>query len=99
MGSLGEYHAGRKLEVGKALEKAGAMVVLLSPAAASSDSVKREIDYAITSRRFRERLIPVLVKRTAGFPWVLAQLQLEQGEPSEVAKRIAKRLRAAASAN
>ena len=88
------------LEVGKALEKAGAMIVLLSPASASSDSVKREIDYAITSKRFRGRLIPVLVKQTTEFPWVLARLQLEQGDPSHVARKIAKRLRAvAASAN
>jgi hypothetical protein len=88
------------LEIGRALEESGAMIVLLSPASAKSDSVKREIEYAITSKRFRERLIPVMVKRTTGFPWVLSQLQIEQGEPSDVAKRIAKRLRAvAASAN
>lgn len=88
------------LEIGRALEKSGAMIVLLSPASAKSASVKHEIEYAITSKRFRERLIPVMVKPTAGFPWVLSQFQFEQGEPSDVAKRIVKRLRAvAASAN
>jgi hypothetical protein len=87
------------LEVGKALEKSGAMIVLLSPASAKSDSVKREIEYAITSKRFRKSLIPVMLRQTTGFPWVLSQLQFEQGEPSEVAKRIAKRLRTAATSD
>jgi len=81
------------LETGKALEKAAAMIVLLSPAATRSESVKREIEYALTSKRFDERLIPVLVKPTTGFPWVLSQIQFEQGQPGEVAKRVARRLK------
>ena len=86
------------LESGKALEKAQAMIVLLSPASGRSDAVKHEIDYALSTKRFRERLIPVMVKRTKRFPWILAELQIEQGEPSDVAKRIAKRLRTASAA-
>jgi len=87
------------LEIGKALEKSDAMVVLLSPASARSESVKREIDYALTSKRFHERLIPVMVKQTTKYPWVLADLVIEKGEPNEVVKRIAKRLRATSSMN
>jgi hypothetical protein len=35
------------LELGKALQKAQAMVVLLSPSALTSPSVQREIEYAL----------------------------------------------------
>jgi len=81
------------LETGKALEGANAMVVLLSPAAAKSEGLKREIDYALTSKRFKHRLIPVIVKPTAKIPWILQRLRPETGDPSSVSKRIVRRLK------
>ncbi len=81
------------LEIGKALEDAQAMIVLVSPAAAESDELAREIDYALGTERFRNRLIPVIVKPTKKLPWILDRLKPEKGEPSEVSDRITERLK------
>ena len=75
-------------EVARALEESEAMVVLLTPAAASSPYVKREIEYALGAKNYSNRLIPVVVGDLKGFPmlhrpchhdelsWTLASLQM-----------------------
>ena len=72
-----EFCAGENLhmKLGKALEQADAMVVVLSPTAAASPSVRAEIEYALSSAKFRDRLIPVLVKPTEEIPWILLKQQ------------------------
>ena len=74
---VGEMCAGENLhlEVGKALARADAMVVVLSPDSAASPFVRAEIEYALSSPRFRDRLIPVLVKPTEDIPWILLKQQ------------------------
>ncbi|MBM4036318.1 MAG: toll/interleukin-1 receptor domain-containing protein [Planctomycetes bacterium] len=62
------------LETGKALEQANAMVVLLSPDAWALERVHRDIQYALTRKRFYKRLIPVLVRPTKGMPSILRSL-------------------------
>jgi len=64
------------LEVGKALDKSEAMVVLLSPQALKSDWVRQEIEFALGAPQFRGRLIPVMVKPTADIPWILKKLPI-----------------------
>ena len=64
------------LEVGKALEKSEAMVVLLSPQALKSGSVQQEIGFALGAEQFRGRLIPVMVKPTADVPWILKRFPI-----------------------
>ena len=59
------------LTYGKGLEAADAMIVLLSPDSAKSDWVRHEIEYALSSPRFRDRIFPVLVKPTEEVPWIL----------------------------
>jgi TIR domain len=81
------------LETGKALSEADAMVVLLSPAAAEADSVGRDVQYALGSERFRDRLIPVLLQPSDKIPWILRRLKGSQGTPAEVAGQISNRLR------
>ena len=82
------------LQIGKALEAAQAMIVLVSPAAAKSADLVREVEYALVERRFANRLIPVIVKPTRKLPWILDRLNPEKGSPSEVAERIIERLSA-----
>jgi len=79
------------LEVGKALERSDAMVVLLSPSSVNSPSVVSEIEYALSSSQFRERLIPVLLKPTQDVPWILRRLPLIRAtkDADETAERIA----------
>ena len=84
------------LEIGKALEKSDAMIVLISPASSKSLMVQKEIEYALTKERFQDRLIPVVVRPTSKFPWILERMQMERGEPAEVSKRILSRLKKAA---
>jgi len=59
------------LKYGKGLEASDAMIVLISPDSAKSDWVRHEIEYALSSPRFRNRLIPLLVRPTAQIPWIL----------------------------
>lgn len=59
------------LEIGKALDRANAMVVLLSPDSVASRDIRAEIEFALVSPHFRHRLIPVLVKPTDDVPWIL----------------------------
>ena len=66
-------------EVARALEESEAMVVLLTPAAASSPDVKRNIEYALGSKNYSNRLIPVVVGDlgrfpVAGVPWIVRRM-------------------------
>jgi hypothetical protein len=56
--------------IAKQLDKSDAMVVLLSPAWASSPEGRREVSYALGMPRFEGRLIPVVVEKTRDYPWV-----------------------------
>lgn len=90
------------LEIGRALESANAMILLLSPSALKSEHVRHEMEYALSSKRFRDRLIPVIVKDTPQIPWILERMMLVKGAPRQASKRILGRLTAAqasASAN
>ena len=72
----GENWAG---EVARALEESEAMVVLLTPAAAGSLDVKRNIEYALGAKNYSNRLIPVVVGGRKGFPanqlpWIVRRM-------------------------
>ena len=45
------------LKYGRALEQSDAVVVLLSPDSVKSDWVRHEIEYVLSSPKFRDRLI------------------------------------------
>ena len=66
-------------ETARALEESNAMVVLLTPAAANSPYVKREIVYALGAANFKNRLIPVVVGDPDRFPkneipWIVKRM-------------------------
>ncbi len=66
-------------EVARALEESEAMVVLLTPAAASSPDVKRNIAYALGAKNYSNRLIPVVVGGLERFPaaevpWIVRRM-------------------------
>jgi len=60
----------------KALKTSDAMVTLISPASGRSPRVAREIEFAITQPRYQQRLIPVLLRPTKNYPWILERLNL-----------------------
>ena len=77
-------------DMGRALERADAIVVLVSPASMKSAWVRREIQFALGQEKFEDRLIPVLIRRTPSgeIPWILRDLQWAKGDAAQVAKQI-----------
>jgi hypothetical protein len=62
-------------EIDKALNSSKAMIVLISPASMESKEVRREIESALLSRNFANRLLPVYVKPADDVPWFLRTLK------------------------
>jgi hypothetical protein len=84
------------LEMGKALEKSDAMIVLWSPEAAASRWVHHEIGYALGSPKFEGRLIPVVLRPTDNFPWILQSMDVMRASPrSSDLDKVVQRLRSA----
>ncbi len=83
------------LKYGKALENSDAVVVLLSPDSVKSDWVRHEIQYALSSPQFRDRLVPVVVRPTDEIPWILRKMKVIRATQNadETARRIADALR------
>lgn len=81
--------------IGDALEESRAMVVLVSPDSMRSESVRREIEYAMGDPKFEGRLFPVEVRRTTKIPWILRKLRkFEPGEsPAKISQAIASALK------
>jgi hypothetical protein len=63
------------LAVGKALQRSDAMVVLLSPDAVDSQSVRNDVSFALSSPKFEGRVVPVIVRPTKDIPWFLETLK------------------------
>ena len=65
-------------EIGRALKRCDWFIVVLSPQAARSVWVQRELAYALNERRFRRRIVPLLHKpcKLKRLSWTLPALQL-----------------------
>ncbi len=64
------------LALGRAIADSDALVVLLSPDALASEWVQREIEYALTEQRYKNRVVPVVVRPTRNVPWILRNFQM-----------------------
>jgi TIR domain len=94
--SAGENWA---LAVGKALNEADALIVLLSPDAMKSERVTKELEFALGNQRFEGRLIPIEIKATRDKPWILKELQLiRAASPAAAGQAALERLGAKAGA-
>lgn len=89
----------------QALRGSDAMVVLLTPDGVQSEQVRWEIEYALGSQAFKNRLIPVIVGapdniQRNSVPWILWRLQTitvpEHGSQRKAIQQIAQRLAQAA---
>ena len=60
-------------EVAKALDRSDAMIFLASPDFANSQSVQKELEYALTNSRFKDRVFCIEAKPTSAnqIPWIL----------------------------
>jgi len=66
-------------EMGRALDESDVMVAVITPGALQSRFLEGEIQYALTSKRFEHRLVPVFVGYStfeAGkdVPWILLKM-------------------------
>ena len=85
------------LEVGRALQEAEAMVVLVSPAMAASSWVQNEVQFALGDRRFKDRVIPWILSPTPEIPWILRRFRSVDGDAAEASRQVVSILTAAAS--
>ena len=83
-------------KIGKALDASELMVVLLTPRALESDSVRQDIEFALSSRKFEGRVFSVFVGSTleAGkdMPWILLKLPHRQVESAKDFSGVAKEI-------
>jgi hypothetical protein len=63
------------LQIGEALKRSRAMIVLVSPESMRSDHVRREIEYALGDPDYEHRVFPVQVRPTNEIPWILRRLK------------------------
>ena len=68
-------------EIARALEESQAMVVVLTPNSVTSSNVKREIEFALGSKNYRNRIIPVVIGgreriSTQEIPWIIRKLRM-----------------------
>ncbi len=81
-------------DVGAALNRAEAFVVMLSPAAVGSPFVNQEIKLALVSERLENRVIPVVLKTPIQIPWILQTMRPIKSttNPTALARMINERL-------
>jgi hypothetical protein len=84
--------------IGNALESVDALLVLISPASVHSESLRRDLQFAMGSERFERRVISVIVEPAAEMPWILHQFPSVSGEPAQVARKVAEILQPTAPA-
>ena len=86
----------------RALDESEAMVVLLTPNAVRSWHVKREMEFALVTRSYRNRLIPVAIGDRSRLPehevpWIVRSLPWlrlnEDGGGDDEVERIAQAIR------
>jgi hypothetical protein len=88
-------------KVGQALEDSDLMVILLTPKATESEWLRREIEFAIGSKKYDSRVFTVFVgpELEAGkdMPWILLKLPHFQVGSAKDFAQVVKQLRAMTS--
>jgi len=86
----------------RALDRADAMILILSAATAESPELRKAFEFAITTKRFENRLITI-ERRAPGelpfrYPWILRDLPFikEAQDPRQVAHKVIEFLKTAA---
>jgi hypothetical protein len=71
----------------RALRESDFMVILITPGAIQSEPLVNDIEYALTTRRFRDRMFTVIVgptmKTPEDVPWILWEQPHKQIESSQ----------------
>jgi len=89
-------------KMAQGLKESDGMVVLLTPDALESNTIRRNIEYALGKEAYSKRLIPVLVGDPQEFPqenlpWIFKHLKMinlpNQGRNEETLRQIAEALK------
>jgi hypothetical protein len=65
------------LEAGRAFERADAVIFLISAHSVDTPALRREVQYAISNLRFKDRVVPVILSRDMkNIPWVLEKMSV-----------------------
>jgi hypothetical protein len=91
-------------KIAQGLRESDAMVVLLSDGALSSEFMRRDIDFALSQKPFRRRVVPVFVGDSRNYqediPWIFDRLQSinlkENGRNEDQLRQLAQVLKDAA---
>jgi hypothetical protein len=63
------------LEAGRAFERADAVIFLISEHSVDTPALRREVQYAISNLRFKDRVVPVILSRgMKNIPWILEKM-------------------------
>jgi hypothetical protein len=88
-------------KVAQAIKTSEAMVIVYSPEAERSPSVGYEIQYALGSLRYKNRVVTVVKGKSVEPPWILTRLPLvhiSKRDSGEAARQVAELLREVATA-
>lgn len=92
-------------KISQGLKESKAMVVLVTPTALESDTVQRNISYALGDESFSNRLIPVIIGDSDDLPqdrlpWIFKRLKTitvsNREKETEQFKKVAEAIKAAA---
>jgi hypothetical protein len=66
-------------KIGEALDSSDMMVAVVTSKALASDALRHDIQYALTSKHYQQRLLPVMVEPVqlesdAEVPWILKKM-------------------------
>ena len=90
-------------EIGKALERSEFMVFLLTPGALQADWVRKDVEFALGSKKYEGRVYSVFVGSTpeAGkeMPWILMKLPHRQVKSVKNFDEVAKEIEAQCNAS
>ncbi len=84
-------------KLGRALETSDAMVAVLPSSGVEKGWQEGEIQYALVTPRFKDRLIPVMSRQVQNVPWILKTLNVVRPGRSgtETARRVVQALQRA----
>lgn len=88
-------------KVADAIKTSEAMVIVFSPETEHSASVRYEIQYALGSLRYKNRVVTIVTDKSVKPPWILTRLpivQMNKRDRGETARQVAELLREVAPA-
>lgn len=83
------------LETGRALERANAVIFLVTAHSVKSKLWRHEVQYALGHIRFEDRVFPISIGRVYDVPWAIRPITMPAGkrDAPKIAETIAERLK------